>query len=124
MSAPHELIDAKGQRISQRDLFVAMGVNTLAASFGMVWLAMTYTMPLVMFMQAIGASGLMIGLVTTVRSIAISAQIPAALASENLHARKPFWGRFALIHRLLWFVIAAMACCAMPPTDCRVTPCR
>jgi MFS family permease len=114
MAALHELIDAKGRRISQRDLFVAMGVNTLAASFGMVWLAMTYTMPLIMFMQAIGASGLMIGLVTTVRAIAISAQIPAALASENLHTRKPFWSRFALTHRLLWFVIAALACWCAP----------
>jgi len=114
MSALPELIDPMGRRISKRDLFVAMGVNTLAASFGMVWLAMTYTMPLVMFMQAIGASGLMIGLVTTVRAIAISAQIPAALASENLHARKPFWSRFALVHRMLWFVIAAMACWCAP----------
>jgi MFS family permease len=109
-----ELIDPRGRPISQRDIFVAMGINTLAASFGTVWLAMTYTMPLVMFMQAIGASGLVIGLVTTVRYIAVSAQIPAALASENLLERKPFWSRFALTHRLLWFVIAAMACWCGP----------
>jgi len=114
MSAHPELIDATGRRISERDLYVAMGVNTLAASFGCVWLAMTFTMPLIMFMQAIGASGLVIGLVATVRAVAVSAQIPAALASENLLARKPFWSRYALTHRLLWFAIAALACWCAP----------
>lgn len=109
MSAFQELIDSRGRRISQRDLFVAMGVNTLAASFGSVWLAMTFGMPLIMFMQAIGASGVVIGLVATVRLVAVSAQIPAALASEHLDSRKAFWSRFALVHRFLWFLIAGMA---------------
>jgi MFS family permease len=109
MPASPDLVDSKGRRISRRDLFVAMGVNTLAASFGSVWLAMTFTMPLVMFMQAIGASGVLIGLVSTVRLVAVSAQIPAALASEHLISRKGFWGRFALVHRFLWFVIAGLA---------------
>jgi MFS family permease len=103
------MIDSKGRAISQRDLFVAMGVNTVAASFGTVWLAMTYGMPLIMFMQAIGASGVVIGLVTTVRLLAVSAQIPAALASEHLLSRKPFWSRFALISRFVWFFVAGLA---------------
>jgi MFS family permease len=103
------LIDSHGRPISRRDLFVAMGVNTAAGSLGNAWLAMTYAMPLIMFMQAIGASGVVIGLVATVRLLAISAQIPAALATEHLEARKPFWYRYALVHRCLWFVIAAAA---------------
>jgi len=92
-----------------------MGVNTVAGSFGSAWFAMTVGMPLTMFMQAIGASGVVIGLVTTVRLLAVSAQIPAALASESLDSRKAFWTRFALIHRLLWFVVAALACWCSPP---------
>jgi len=109
MAVSSDLIDSKGRPISQRDLFVAMGVNTVAASFGSIWQAMTYGMPLIMFMQAIGASGVVIGLVTTVRLLAVSAQIPAALASEHLGSRKPFWGRFALVHRFVWFFIAGLA---------------
>jgi len=109
MPASQDLIDAKGRLISRRDLFVAMGVNTLAASLGSVWTAMTFSMPLIMFMQAIGASGVVIGLVATVRAIAVSAQIPAALASEHLLSRKPFWSRYALPHRFLWFLVAGMA---------------
>jgi MFS family permease len=109
MTAIQELVDSKGRPISRHDLFVAMGINTVAASFGSLWQAMTYGMPLIMFMQAIGASGVVIGLVTTVRLLAVSAQIPAALASENLGSRKPFWSRFALVHRFLWFIVAGLA---------------
>jgi MFS family permease len=109
MCANQELIDSTGRPISRHDLYVAMGINTVAASFGSVWVAMTYGMPLIMFMQEIGASGVVIGLVTTVRLAAVSAQIPAALASENLGSRKPFWSRFALVHRSLWFLVAGLA---------------
>jgi MFS family permease len=104
-----DLTDTRGRPFSRRDVIVAMGVNTLAATLGSAWLAMTYTMPLIMYMQAIGASGLVIGLVSTIRMAAISAQIPAALATEHLEARKPFWTWSALTHRLLWFAIAALA---------------
>jgi len=112
---PPNLIDTAGRPFSRRDVFLAMGVNTLAACLGSGWLAMTYTMPLIMFMQAIGASGVVIGLVSTIRMLAISAQIPAALATEHLPARKPFWSWSALTHRLLWFAIAALAFWC-PPT--------
>ena len=114
MPAFEELTDAMGRRISPRDRYVAMGINTVAASFGSVWLAMTFGMPLIMFLQAIGASGVVIGFVTTVRLVAVSAQIPAALASENLRSRKRFWSRFALVHRFLWFAVAAMAFWSAP----------
>jgi MFS family permease len=114
MSTIQELIDSSGRPITRHDLFVAMGVNTVAASFGSMWSAMTYGMPLIMFMQAIGSSGVIIGLVTTVRLLAVSAQIPAALASENLRSRKPFWSRFALVHRSLWFIVAGLALWCAP----------
>jgi len=114
MSVYQELIDPKGRRISQRDLIVSMGVNIVAGSFGSAWFAMTLGMPFTMFMQAIGASGVVIGLVTTVRLLVMTVQIPAALASENLASRKPFFSRFALVHRSLWFVAAGLACWCSP----------
>ena len=114
MSVYQELIDPKGRRISQSDLLVSMGVNIVAGSFGSAWFAMTLGMPFTMFMQAIGASGVVIGLVTTVRLLVMTVQIPAALASENLASRKPFFSRFALVHRSLWFVAAGLACWCSP----------
>ena len=69
MSVIQDPVDAKGRPISRRDLFVSMGVNTAAGSLGAAWLSMTYGMPLIMYMQSIGASGLAIGMVTTVRAL-------------------------------------------------------
>jgi MFS family permease len=115
MPAIQELIDSKGRPISRHDLYVAMGVNTIAASFGSAWIAMTYGMPLIMFMQAIGASGVIIGLVATVRLAALPAQIPAALASESLLSRKPLWSPLALVSRSLWFILAGLAFWYAPP---------
>lgn len=114
MSVYQELIDPKGRRISRRDLLVSMGVNIVAGSFGSAWFAMTLGMPFTMFMQAIGASGVIIGLVTTVRLLVMTVQIPAAIASESLGARKPFFSHFALVHRSLWFVAAGLACWCSP----------
>ncbi|HEX4085048.1 MAG TPA: MFS transporter [Chthoniobacteraceae bacterium] len=117
MSAYPELIDVRGRAISRRDLLASMGVNTLAASFGNTWVAMTYGMPLVMFLQAIGASGLVIGLVNTARLLAVSALIPAALIAENLGIRKPFWSLCALSQRFAWFLLPLMALHAFPLRD-------
>jgi MFS family permease len=117
MSAFQDLIDAKGRPISQRDLYLSMGVNTAAGSLGAVWLAMTYGMPLTMYMQAIGASGVAIGTVSTVRLLAMAAQIPGALASEGLASRKPFWCGCALVHRMIWFALAAMALWGSPSSS-------
>jgi len=114
MTAVPELIDAKGRRISRDDLFFSMRVNAVAGCLGSAWFAMTYGMPLTMFMQSIGASGLVIGLVTTVRLFALSAQIPAALFSERLDSRKTFWSRCSFISRSLWFVPAGLALWCSP----------
>jgi MFS family permease len=56
----------------------------------------------------------MIGMVNTVRLLATSALIPAALISENLGSRKPFWAPFALGERVLWFALPVMALHAFP----------
>lgn len=109
MASPVPLIDIAGRRITDRDLERAMNINILAGSLGMIWLAMTFVMPLTMFMEAIGASGVLIGLITTVRLVGMAVQIPAALVSERFVSRKKFWAPLAIVHRCLWFVIAVFA---------------
>ena len=108
------LIDTKGRMISRPQLLQSMGFSMLASCFGSGFLAVAYGMPLAMFMQSIGASGLVIGLVSTVRQAATVAQIPAALMSENLNSRKSIWLACALTHRALWLVVAAVAAWAAP----------
>lgn len=74
----------------------------------MVWAACIFGMPLPLFMEAIGASGLIIGLVSSFNQMAMIFQIVGALIVERMAWRKPFWASLTLLHRLLWFVPAMM----------------
>ena len=106
---PFQLIDVHGRPISDRDLSRAMRVNIAAGSLGLVWLAMTIMMPLTMFMEAVHASGVLIGLVSTVRFLVMAFQIPGAIFAEHLESRKKFWAPLVLAHRILWFPVALIA---------------
>ena len=91
-----------------------MRINIIAGAMGMLWFSMSLNMPLTMFMEAVGAGGMLIGLLTAVRQCVMAVQIPSAFISEHLGSRKQFWARMALLHRTLWFVIAGMAFCWKP----------
>ncbi|MCX6971770.1 MAG: hypothetical protein NTV93_16675 [Verrucomicrobia bacterium] len=60
-------------------------------------------------MEAIGASGVMIGLLATVRLMSMAAQIPGAMLSEHMGSRKRVWATLAITHRALWIVPALLA---------------
>jgi MFS family permease len=86
-----------------------MRLSVLAGCFGMLWMSLSVGLPLTMFLEAIGASGVMIGLITTVRLFSMSAQIPGAVLAEAVGSRKQVWAVMALLHRALWFVPAGLA---------------
>lgn len=86
-----------------------MRLSILAGCLGMLWMSLSVGLPLTMFLEAIGASGVMIGFITTLRLFSMSAQIPGAILAEALGQRKPVWGTLALLHRALWFVPAGLA---------------
>jgi len=113
MPAP-QLFDVHHRRITSVQVQQSMRINILAGCFGMLWFSMSLNMPLTMFMEAVGAGGAMIGLLTAVRQCVMSVQIPAAFLSEHLGARKRFWAPTTLIHRSLWFLIAGLAFCWKP----------
>ena len=81
-------------------------LNMAAGTLGVCWMAMTVSMPLTMFLEALGAGGALIGLSVTVQQLAMAVQIPAALWVERLSRRKPFWALAAIPHRLIWLVPA------------------
>lgn len=89
---------------SERQIRQGMRINIVAGSLGMVFVAAALGMPLTMLMEALGASGVLIGLLGTVQQVAMAVQIPASLFAERLAARKKFWAIVALIHRALWIV--------------------
>jgi len=114
MPEPAALIDVHGRKITHAQVQQSLRVTVLASSFGTIWMAMTLTMPLNLFMEAIGASGVVIGLLTTVRMFAAGMQVPAALISEKIGSRKRFMVVSGIVHRMLWFAVAGLALCWKP----------
>ena len=98
-----------GRRISNREIARSMRLSVLAGCLGMLWMSLSVGLPLTMFMEAIGASGVMIGLLTTVRLMCMAAQIPGAMLSEHMGSRKIVWATLAITHRALWVVPAILA---------------
>ncbi len=96
-------------RLTDRQVRRGLRLNIVAGSFGMVWVAAALNMPFVMLLEALGASGVVLGVSTTVRQLALMAQIPSSLVLERLTSRKAAWATLACIHRLLWLVPAWLA---------------
>lgn len=86
-----------------------MRISVFAGCLGMLWMSLSVGLPLTMFMEALGASGVMIGLIATVRLLSMAAQIPGAMLSDHLGSRKRVWASLAVIHRALWIVPAVLA---------------
>jgi len=86
-----------------------MRLSIFAGCLGMLWMSLSVGLPLTMFMEALGASGVLIGLITAVRLTSMAAQIPGAMLAEAMGSRKRVWAALALSHRALWFVPAALA---------------
>ncbi len=78
-------------------------LNIVAGAMGTFWAVVAGGMPITMFLNGIGASGVLIGLSSTVQQVAMVLQLPAAMMAERIARRKLFWGVMALTHRLLWF---------------------
>jgi len=109
MANPRRIqLKTDGTPMTDADVRRGMRVNIVAGCLGSIWGNIAGGMPLTMFMRAINASGVMIGLTSTVGQLAMALQIPSALMAERLPARKPYWGTVVLIHRLLWFIPALL----------------
>lgn len=95
---------ATGKIITERALRRGLRINILAGCCGMAWVSIAGGMPLIMFMESIRATGVQMGLVSTVQQLAMLVQVPSAFVSEMLKSRKLFWSVIALLHRLVWFI--------------------
>jgi len=61
-----------------------MRLGIFAGCLGMLWMSLSVGLPLTMFMEALGASGVLIGLIATVRLTSMAAQIPGAMLAEAM----------------------------------------
>lgn len=94
--------------LTDRQINHGLRLNLIAGSFGMIWVAVAMNMPYVMLLEALGASGMTQGVAATVNQLAIGTQIPGALVVESLQRRKVFWAIGTIIHRMMWFIPAAV----------------
>ena len=93
-------------QLTEADTRRGLRLNMVAGGLGVCWMAMTVSLPLTMFLEAMGAGGTQMGLSVTVQQLAMAIQIPAALWVERLSRRKPFWAAAAIPHRLIWLIPA------------------
>ena len=94
--------------ISERDVRFGLRLNIFAASIGIFWFATINGLPLIMMLEALGATGVMIGMISMLTQAAMLIQIPAALIADRLTYRKPFWMSTTFTARLIWIIPAAL----------------
>lgn len=99
---------ADGTPLTDRDVRRGLRLDILAVAIGNVWAAIAVGAPFTMFWQALGASGVVIGLASMVQQVAVMAQLPGALLTERFRSRKWFWVLATLPHRLLWVIPALL----------------
>ncbi len=104
MSISQALLTPQGDHISHRRIRQGLRLNVLAGSIGIIWITYVLQFPMAMFMEHLGASGLMIGLIGTCFQITMCVQIPATLWAERSNSRKYIWFYLALLHRLLLLI--------------------
>ncbi len=100
--------DDSEKRLSRRETGRALTLSIFASCNGMVWVAVALGMPLTMYLEALGASGLLLGLAMTAQQMAMSFQLPGGIIANRLSHLKTVWFAFALPHRMIWFVIAML----------------
>ena len=108
MEAERILERVDGAPITERDVRRGLRLNIIAGALGNVWVATALGIPFTMLLQALNASGVIIGLATTVQQVAMIVQIPAALLADRFKSRKNLWAWSVIPHRLLWFIPAVL----------------
>jgi MFS family permease len=93
---------------TEKQIRIGLRTNILAAGIGVVWFVIVQGLPLIMLLEALGATGVMIGMISMLNQAAMLIQIPASLLADRLIHRKRFWFITVLLARLIWLLPAAM----------------
>ncbi len=115
MGTSQTLRTPNGERISDRCIRQGLRYNIVAGALGIIWITYILQFPMAMFMEHLGASGLMIGLIATCFQITMCVQIPATLIAEHAKSRKFIWFYLATLHRLLLLVPLIALGCGIAP---------
>ncbi len=92
--------------LSPKQVRRGLALSLAGSTLGMVWVAIALTMPMALYLEALGAGGIAIGLLTMLPQIAMIVQIPSTFFIERLPRRKGFCIGTALISRAVYFLPA------------------
>lgn len=97
------------EHLSPRQARRGMDLSIIAGTLGMVWVAAALNIPMALYLEALGAGGLALGLLAMLPQIAMIVQVPSTFFIERLRGRKGVWFFCALISRLVYIfpVLAA-----------------
>lgn len=96
--------DTGGRLITPKRMRRGLMMITLAGTLGSVFWTVIPGMPLIMLLEALGASGLLIGSIGTVFQLGMVTQIPATFFLESLRKRKGFWAFTAGLSRIIYLL--------------------
>lgn len=115
---PNFQIDTEGKRITDRAVRSGMRFTIASGMLSYIWVAMSQGITMALFLEALGASGLMLGLISTVAQLSCVMQVPGALLAGHAKRRKKFQILITLSARLMWFlpVFFAMRLTGSPVT--------
>ena len=99
------VVTADGSRLSETQIRHFLRINILAGSIGITWFAVVMGMPLTLFLEALGATGVQMGAITTIMNLSMFLQIPGAIIVDRLSARKPIWAPVNIIARGMWVFV-------------------
>ena len=100
----HQVKKSDGTPLTEKDIRRGLRLSIMATSIGMPFFVALGT-PLTMFMEAIKANGVTIGMLGSIQQMTQLVQIPAAFIAEMLPVRKWFWFFTAIIHRVIWLFV-------------------
>ncbi len=89
--------------LTSSEIRFGMRLDIFSGSLGSIWSAVFFGMPLTMLLEALNASGTLMGIAQSIRQLAMALQMPGALLAEFARRRKVPWAIMASLHRLLWF---------------------
>lgn len=114
-SVAQPLIESSSETTSQRirrssgldDATVrrSLRLTLVAGAFGLMWFAVVEGMPLTMLLEALGASSLLIGLLSTANLVTLCGQILGAYFAEKRPRRRGVWIAFVMTARVMWFLL-------------------
>lgn len=95
--------------LSPKQVRRGLSLSILAGILGTVWVAAVFNIPMALYLEALGAGGLALGLLAMLPQISMVVQIPSTFFVERKTSRKGIWFVCALFSRIVYLFPALAA---------------